>query len=65
MGTQITFQTLYGCEAPGPICSVLRINDFTVLLDCGWDDAYDPALLAPVIEARTPSSFRKPAKVHA
>ena len=31
-----------------------QVNGFRLLLDCGWDDAYDPGLLRP-LEALLPS----------
>ena len=30
-------------------CLCRQVNSFRLLLDCGWDDAYDPALLAPLL----------------
>ena len=31
------------------LCLCRQVNSFRLLLDCGWDDAYDPALLAPLL----------------
>lgn len=50
MGTQVTFRTLYGYSSTGAVCSLLQINSFNLLLDCGWDHQYDPTLLKPVVE---------------
>ena len=56
-----TFTPLYGVHSEGPVSFLLTLpgggagggdNDrgLTLLLDCVWDDAFDPALLQPVIE---------------
>lgn len=31
------------------IAFVLQVNSFRLLLDCGWDDAYDTALLESLV----------------
>ena len=39
---------LYGARGSdrAPLCSILRIDDdCNILLDCGWDDLFDPGLL--------------------
>eukprot|EP00887_Chlorella_sp_A99_P003905 scaffold11.g3905.t1 len=44
-------RVLYGAGSPSqPLSYLLRIGDFTILLDCGWDDAYAVALLEPLLE---------------
>jgi len=53
MSSQVTFTPLYGADARAPVASLLTIRGFTFLLDAGWDDAFDVALLAP-IEAALP-----------
>ena len=50
MGIPVKFTPFYGAQEEGPIASLLQINDFTVLLDCGWNDAFDVALLEPLTE---------------
>ena len=50
MGTKIEFKALYGSSSSGPVSSLLCINDFKLLLDCGWDDRYDIGLLKPIEE---------------
>lgn len=52
MATSIHFEVLYGGTSEGPFCSILRVDDFTILLDCGWDDEYDVELLRPVEKVR-------------
>ena len=51
MGTQIKVQALYGAQSEGPVSYLLRVNQITFLLDCGWDDAYDTSLLEPLQQA--------------
>ena len=48
MTTQICFEILYGETSRGPVCSILQVGNFKILLDCGWDDAYDTELLKPI-----------------
>ena len=54
MTTRICFEVLYGESKKGPVSSILRVDDFTILLDCGWDDNYNIELLKP-IEKVSPS----------
>ncbi len=53
MGTRVSFTPLYGAAGRPPLASLLTIRGFTFLLDCGWDDSYDTALLTP-LEAALP-----------
>lgn len=48
MTANINFRPLYGCGVDEPYCSLLCIDKFTILLDCGWNDAFDETLLAPL-----------------
>ncbi|KAK9816483.1 hypothetical protein WJX72_000827 [[Myrmecia] bisecta] len=50
MGTQIKFTPLLGALSEGPLCFLLEVKDFTFLLDCGWNDRYNPAALQPVLD---------------
>ena len=50
MGSQIKFTQLYGVVDP-PLCSLLEINSFTFLIDCGWTEEFDVTLLEPLKEA--------------
>jgi len=36
---------LYGTKTEGPFCSLLEIDDYRILLDCGWDDRFDTEVL--------------------
>lgn len=51
MGSQIKFTQLYGATCDAPLSSLLEINGFTFLIDCGWTEAFDVALLDPLKEA--------------
>ena len=53
MGTRVSFTPLYGSASRPRLASLLTIRGFTFLLDCGWDDSYNAALLAP-LEAALP-----------
>lgn len=44
----ITFTPVYGVTADQPFCFLLKINDFNLLLDCGWDESFDESLLEPL-----------------
>lgn len=47
-----TFQLtpLYGCTSDGvgasAVCSILRLDDCTILLDLGWDERYDEQMIS-------------------
>jgi hypothetical protein len=53
-----TFTPLYGVHSEGPVSFLLTLpgggggddRGLTLLLDCGWDDAFDAALLQPLLE---------------
>jgi hypothetical protein len=45
----VQFVSVYGHDPDkDAFCSILRIEGFTILLDCGWTEACDPALVAPL-----------------
>lgn len=46
----ITVTPLYGAEDCGAVSTLLDVQGVRILLDCGWTDAYDVNLLAPLIE---------------
>jgi hypothetical protein len=49
MTSKILFQPLYGAKDTNqPLSFLLRVDDFTILLDCGWNDSWDVALLEPL-----------------
>lgn len=46
----INFTPLYGVNSSSLCCSyLLEIDEVCVLLDCGWTDQYDVALLDPLV----------------
>ena len=48
-GTPLRFTPLYGAAGGGAALSyLLDLGGFVILLDCGWTEAYDPALLRPL-----------------
>jgi hypothetical protein len=49
MTAGLQFTPLYGAQADGPLCCVLRVGPATLLLDCGWDDTCSLEQLAPVL----------------
>ncbi|GIL70342.1 hypothetical protein Vretifemale_981 [Volvox reticuliferus] len=48
METSVRFTPLSGVDAESPLCYLLEIDSFTILLDCGWDENFDPAALEPI-----------------
>lgn len=46
----IHFQALSGAKSEAPFAYLLYIDDFTILLDCGWSDSFDESELKNLIE---------------
>jgi hypothetical protein len=47
----VLFVPIYGQDdSTDALCSLLRIEGVTILLDCGWTEQCDPAMLAPLAE---------------
>ena len=46
-GAKVSFQSLYGVHG-GPMASLLTVDGFTFLIDCGWRDTCDTSLLKPL-----------------
>ena len=44
----LTVTPLYGAQSADPPCYLLEIDYFTILLDAGWTEAFDVALLEPL-----------------
>ena len=45
----LQFTVLYGSHSSaGPVCYLLEVAGTVILLDCGWDETWDPALLEPL-----------------
>jgi cleavage and polyadenylation specificity factor subunit 2 len=50
MTSIIKFTPISGAKSEDPSCYLLEIDDFCILLDCGWDDSFDVNLLGPLKE---------------
>jgi Cft2 family RNA processing exonuclease len=46
----VLFQPIYGSSGDGPISSLLEIDGFKILLDCGWDEPFSISLIEPLKE---------------
>lgn len=47
--TSISFQPLSGAKNENPFAYLLHIDDFTILLDCGWSDSFDVTEIENII----------------
>ncbi len=43
MTSIIKLEPLSGVQDAGPLCYLLQVDDFRLLLDCGWDESLDLA----------------------
>ncbi|KAL9644910.1 hypothetical protein ABK040_005390 [Willaertia magna] len=41
MSATIQFTSLIGAQSEGPLCSILVVDDYYILLDCGWDENFN------------------------
>ncbi|EFC40481.1 predicted protein [Naegleria gruberi] len=41
MSSSIQFVPLVGSQNEGPVCSILIVDDYYILLDCGWDENFN------------------------
>jgi len=41
MKSIINFKPLYGLGSEEPVCFLLELDDFCILLDCGWNERFD------------------------
>ncbi|KAK9103629.1 hypothetical protein Sjap_020883 [Stephania japonica] len=48
MGTSVQVTPLSGVYSENPLSYLLSIDDFNFLVDCGWNDHFDPSLLQPL-----------------
>ncbi|KAL5994370.1 hypothetical protein ACLOJK_024420 [Asimina triloba] len=48
MGTSVQVTPLCGVYSDNPLSYLLSIDDFNFLVDCGWNDLFDPQLLQPL-----------------
>eukprot|EP00762_Andalucia_godoyi_P005724 ANDGO_06425.mRNA.1 Cleavage and polyadenylation specificity factor subunit 2 len=49
--SQVSFRALFGHRNNGgPVSHLLKVEGCTILLDCGWNEDFDPTLLEPLRE---------------
>ncbi|KAM7251113.1 hypothetical protein ACFE04_022996 [Oxalis oulophora] len=48
MGTSVQVTPLCGVYNENPLSYLVSIDGFNLLLDCGWNDHFDPSLLQPL-----------------
>lgn len=48
MSTEVSFQPIYGSSNDGPVSSLLVIDGFKILLDCGWIEPFSISLIEPL-----------------
>jgi len=49
MSSILRFTPLYGVKTEDlAVCYLLEVDDFRILLDCGWNDRFEEALLEPL-----------------
>lgn len=44
----VVFMPVYGEAHTEPLCFLLRVEGLVFLLDCGWSEACDESLIAPL-----------------
>ena len=50
MSSLVKFTPLCGARSEQPLCYLLEIDEACILLDCGWDETFDVALLRRLIK---------------
>ncbi|KAM0066004.1 putative metallo-beta-lactamase, cleavage and polyadenylation specificity factor 2 [Helianthus debilis subsp. tardiflorus] len=48
MGTSVQVTPLRGVYNENPLSYLVSIDGFNILIDCGWNDHFDPSLLQPL-----------------
>lgn len=48
MGTSVQVTPLSGVYNENPLSYLVSIDGFNFLIDCGWNDHFDPSLLQPL-----------------
>ena len=56
MGTSVQVTPLCGVYSENPLSYLVSIDGFNFLVDCGWNDHFDPSLLEPLSRSVSPSS---------
>lgn len=44
----VTFTPVYGVHGSTPLCYLLAVDGVRILLDCGWTEGFDTAVLEPL-----------------
>jgi len=44
----VKVQALVGAQNDAPYCYLLDIDGYRILLDCGWQDDFNTAMLEPL-----------------
>jgi len=50
MSSLVKFTPLCGARSEQPLCYLLEIDEACILLDCGWDETFDTALLRKLLK---------------
>ncbi|XP_039136598.1 cleavage and polyadenylation specificity factor subunit 2-like [Dioscorea cayenensis subsp. rotundata] len=48
MGTSVQVTPLCGVYSESPLSYLVTVDGFNFLMDCGWNDLFDPAILQPL-----------------
>ncbi|KAH7690730.1 cleavage and polyadenylation specificity factor subunit 2 protein [Dioscorea alata] len=48
MGTSVQVTPLCGVYSESPLSYLVTVDSFNFLMDCGWNDLFDPAILQPL-----------------
>ncbi|CAL5380920.1 unnamed protein product [Camellia sinensis] len=48
MGTSVQVKPLCGVYSENPLSYLVSVDGFNFLIDCGWNDHFDPSLLQPL-----------------
>lgn len=48
MTSIIKLQALSGAMDESPPCYLLQVDDVRILLDCGWDEKFDPEFIKEI-----------------
>ena len=48
MGTSVQVTPLCGVYSENPLSYLVSIDGFNFLIDCGWNDHFDPSILQPL-----------------
>ncbi|GMN74552.1 hypothetical protein TIFTF001_055431, partial [Ficus carica] len=57
MGTSVQVTPLCGVYNENPLSYLVSIDGFNFLIDCGWNDHFDPSILHPLSKSLSPPLF--------